>query len=148
MSKNKSTNFEINLLPIVSLLAVLISFLLLSTTWVHTSSLDIKQAIGDQVSSNDGAEKKETLWVELSRNQNLTFKIKKEDKTLKTWDVLLNDKKNTVKLIELIVVDYPELKEAFVQPHLKSSYQDVIYLIDNLKKLKINNIGVVPLAMR
>lgn len=46
--KNKSANFDLNLLPIISLLAVLISFLLLTTTWVHISSLNVKQSIGDQ----------------------------------------------------------------------------------------------------
>ena len=46
-TQNKDVNFEINLLPVISLLAVCISFLLLTTVWIHIGTLDVKQALGE-----------------------------------------------------------------------------------------------------
>ncbi|NJN23297.1 MAG: hypothetical protein HC810_01375 [Acaryochloridaceae cyanobacterium RL_2_7] len=41
--ESKETNFELNLLPVISLLAVCISFLLLTAVWLPIGTLDIKQ---------------------------------------------------------------------------------------------------------
>ena len=51
MSSKKDLNFEINILPILDILSVLICFLLLTAVWVQVGTLDTRQAIGDNTSS-------------------------------------------------------------------------------------------------
>jgi biopolymer transport protein ExbD len=44
--KKREPNFEINLLPVISVLAITICFLLINAVWILVGSLDLKQASG------------------------------------------------------------------------------------------------------
>lgn len=146
----KDIDFELNLLPVISLLAVCISFLLLTTAWVHIGSMDVSQALGD-----DKSEEKEnppSVWItfEDSNQISLVLKDAKDSpKTLRSvtlvgttegpdWDGVENYAKT-------LKEQMPDVKTALILPGETTPYSDLIRAMDELKKQDMKNIGITPL---
>jgi biopolymer transport protein TolR len=143
MFKKKKTsdlNIEINLVPFIDLLSVLISFLLLTAVWVNTAALSTKQGLGTEAQ----AEKKndQSLWVELSTKDVVLVSAK----GLKT-----NKAKQPVSVIQLsefvasIKAKNPDLRTALVLPNVNSSYEEMINAMNSLRKAEFTDIGLAPL---
>lgn len=149
MSSKKELNFEINILPILDILSVLICFLLLTAVWLQLGSIDTKQAIGDN--STAGAKNPPSLWVTVEKDGNLTLSLrdlpqekKLEDRIARglrgvNYDVL------NAKLMAL-KSKWPELKTSIVRPGPQTSYGDVIKIMDQLKKNAFEGVGISPLG--
>lgn len=143
MFKKKKTtdlNIELNLVPFIDLLSVLISFLLLTAVWVNTAALSTKQGLGTEAQ----AEKKndQSLWVELSTKDVVLVSAK----GLKT-----NKAKQPVSVIQLsefvanIKATNPDLRTALVLPNVNSSYEEMINAMNSLRKAEFTDIGLAPL---
>lgn len=143
MFKKKKTpdlNVELNLVPFIDLLSVLISFLLLTAVWVNTAALSTKQGLGTEAQ----AEKKndQSLWVELSTKDVVLVSAK----GLKT-----NKAKQPVSVIQLsefvasIKASNPDLRTALVLPNVNSSYEEMINAMNSLRKAEFTDIGLAPL---
>ncbi len=138
--KNSDLNVELNLVPFIDLLSVLISFLLLTAVWVNTAALSTKQGLGTEAQ----AEKKndQSLWVELSTKDVVLVSAK----GLKT-----NKAKQPVSIIQLseFVADIkksnPDLRTALVLPNVNSSYEEMINAMNSLRKAEFTDIGLAPL---
>lgn len=148
--KNK-LDFEINLLPVISFLAVCISFLLLSAVWVQIGSTDISQAIGSEAQQS---KELPTLWVEFSdsgKSLQITLKnVRKAPKNLRKYSlrILKNGKinwKNFNRHTAKVKQNIPGIKTAMILPKNASSYDNIIKVIDSFKKLEITEVGVAPL---
>ncbi len=148
MSK-KELNFEINILPILDILSVMICFLLLTAVWVQLGTLDTKQAIGDN--STAGAKNPPSLWVtveadggvqlslrDLPKAKTLESRIAKSTKGV-NWEAL------EAKLVDLRN-QWPDLKTSVVRPEANTSYGDVIRVMDQLKKTAFEGVGLSPLG--
>lgn len=150
-SSNKSLDFEINLLPVISVLAVCISFLLLTTVWVQIGTFDLSQALGTEGAA-DAQAKKPTLWLTLSNNGDVQVVVKNAP--------ALNDRlqlnqvrgtqsrvsvSNIADLIEKIKAKVPELNTGLVIPAAQSSYEDLVKVMDQMKKNNIAEVGIAPL---
>jgi biopolymer transport protein TolR len=70
----KDLNFDLNIMPILDILSVLITFLLLTAVWVDLSSVDMKQAVGDN--SLSGATNPPSIWAEVSKDGNVRFSLR------------------------------------------------------------------------
>jgi len=146
---NKELNFEINILPILDILSVLICFLLLTAVWIQIGTLDTKQAIGDN--SVAGAKNPPSLWVTLESDGGVQLSIRDlpQLRNLEThlaksaggvnWDVL------AAQLLDL-KTKFPELKTGVVRPEAQSSYGDVIKIMDQLKQNQFEGVGLSPLG--
>lgn len=149
MQANKETTFELNLLPVISLLAVCIAFLLATTTWINIGTVDVKQAIGEPQNS---VKKKEapSLWVSLFSNKKLVISLK-GDGVKKTKKVVLNSLNNDFnwkalnRYTQKAMKKYPTLKTALVLPSQRTKYKDMIQIIDELKKINMTDVGIAPL---
>jgi len=142
MSK-KDLNFELNLLPVISLLAVLICFLLLTTAWIHIASVDVSQAIGGQ--SQAETKKQPELWISLN-GKKLTYEIKNVSKKLKRYNQRKSiNVKYAPEYFKRLKSKIENLNVALISPSKSTEYAHVIAMIDNLKQEKINEIGVNPL---
>lgn len=147
--QKNETSFEINLLPFISLLAVCISFLLLTTVWIHIGTLDIRQAIGE--ASEEKPENPPSVWVliEDDGRVELEFKDLPEGVNLSKVSLSPRNRKidwegfthSTLTLKELA----PELKTALVMPAANTAYEDLIKILDQFRKVEISDIGVTPL---
>lgn len=146
----KHLDFEINLIPCIDLLSVLICFLLLTAVWLNVGSMNVKQAVGGQSAAE--TEKKPVLWVFMGQNGELNFNVQDSNKVPAKFAKLkldgLEGKANTDKLAqvlgELTAVE-PALKTALIQPQAQSSYEDIIALMDEFKKKGLIDLGVAPL---
>ncbi|MDG0817508.1 ExbD/TolR family protein [Bdellovibrio svalbardensis] len=148
-NKDKELNFEINILPILDILSVLICFLLLTAVWVQIGTLDTKQAIGDN--STAGAKNPPSLWVTLAADGSVELSVRDLPK-LQTVETRLPKSNNGVnwtgleaKLADL-KLKYPELKTGIVRPGAQSSYGDVIKIMDQLKQNQFEGVGLSPLG--
>lgn len=148
-NKDKELNFEINILPILDILSVLICFLLLTAVWVQIGTLDTKQAIGDN--STAGAKNPPSLWVTLAADGSVELSVRDLPK-LQTVETRLPKSSKGVnwtgleaKLADL-KLKYPELKTGIVRPGAQSSYGDVIKIMDQLKQNQFEGVGLSPLG--
>ncbi len=149
MSKQKDLNFEINILPILDILSVLICFLLLTAVWLQLGSIDTKQAIGDN--STAGAKNPPSLWVGVEKDGNLTLSLRDLPKEKKLEDRVARSARGvnydvlSAKLLAL-KAKWPELKTSIVRPGPQTSYGDVIKIMDQLKKHEFEGVGISPLG--
>lgn len=148
-NSNDKLNFEINILPILDILSVLICFLLLTAVWIQIGTLDTKQAIGDN--STAGAKNPPSLWVTLSADGSVELSVRDLPK-LQTSETRLAHSGKSVnwdalqaKLADL-KAKYPDLKTGIVRPGAQSSYGDVIKIMDQLKENQFEGVGLSPLG--
>lgn len=148
-NNNDKLNFEINILPILDILSVLICFLLLTAVWIQIGTLDTKQAIGDN--STSGAKNPPSLWVTLEADGAIQLSVRDLPK-LQTVESRLpksaqgvNWENLQAKLADL-KTKYPELKTGIVRPGAQSSYGDVIKVMDSLKENQFEGVGLSPLG--
>lgn len=142
--EHEDANFELNLLPIISLLAVCISFLLLTAIWVNIGTLDIKQAMGES------SEKPvETPKLQIKVNAKgffvldiLNLKSKFKGIVIKKVD---SDLSAIADLIERVKTAHPEVTTAMVIPNKNTKYQSLIRVFEHLKSNEIKDIGVSPI---
>lgn len=146
----KHLDFEINLIPCIDLLSVCICFLLLTAVWLHIGSMNVKQAVGGQ--SQAETVKKPLLWVYMGQDGQLTLNVQQSSRMpaalantkLPGLDGHANVAEMTRILTQLTAKD-PELKTALIQPQAQSSYEEIIGLMDEFKKLGLTDLGVAPL---
>jgi biopolymer transport protein TolR len=145
----KDLNFEINILPVLDILSVLICFLLLTAVWMQIGTIDTKQAIGDN--STAGAKNPPSLWVTLQKDGTVQLSLRDvpqaknlEDSISKTttgvnWAALEAK-------IQTLRSKNPDLKTSIVRPEARVSYGDVIRIMDQLKKNQFEGVGLSPLG--
>ena len=140
-------NFEIDLLPVISLLAVLISFLLLSAVWVNIGSLDVLQGLGNETENNQ--ENPPSLWAKFEQDGSLTLLVKDAPEVQdefrqarfggeRMWENLEN-------ALKAFKEKHPDFKTALVLPQAESNYANVIKTLDIFKRTGLDQLGVAPL---
>lgn len=146
----KHLDFEINLIPCIDLLSVCICFLLLTAVWLNIGSMNVKQAIGGQTTAE--TEKKPLLYVTFGETGGLNLKVQESNLVPKKYSQLslpgIQGQMNIVDLVKTIndiKTLEPQLKTVLIQPLAQTSYQDLIVLMDEFKKLNLSDLGVVPL---
>lgn len=146
----KHLDFEINLIPCIDLLSVCICFLLLTAVWLNIGSMNVKQAVGGQAAAD--TQKKPVLWVFMGQKGELNFNVQDSGKVPAKYTKLKIDgvegKANIEQLNkvlgDLMTVE-PALKTALIQPQAASSYEEIIALMDEIKKKGLIDLGVAPL---
>lgn len=145
----KSLDFEVNILPILDILSVLICFLLLTAVWIQMGSIDTKQAMGDN--STNGSENPPSIWATLSPSGEVEISLRDVKKQMPLeykisagrggvdWDAL------KARVTEL-KTQLPDLKTGVIRPEAKANYGDVIRMMDSLKQTQITDIGLSPLG--
>ena len=149
MDNNKELNFELNILPILDILSVLICFLLLTAVWIQIGTLDTKQAIGDN--STAGAKNPPSLWITVDTQGAVQLEMrdlpnkKTFDETIRASAKGVNWNALEEKLSELRQ-QWPDLKTGVVRPEAQASYGDVIRIMDKLKQFQFEGVGLSPLG--
>lgn len=145
----KELDFEINILPILDILSVLICFLLLTAVWIQIGTLETKQALGDN--SHNGAENPPSMWVSVLANGNLQIslrdvkvKMQLEEQISSARGIIDWERFNSK--IQALKSQLPDLKTVVIRPEAKANYGDVIRLMDQLKQNQLTDIGLSPLG--
>ena len=150
----KDLNFEVNILPILDILSVMICFLLLTAVWTQIGTLDTRQAIGDNSVSGD--KNPPSLWINMSSQGDLRFSLRDLTSEMKgksaSNDLQLPAMQNGVnwqafdQKIQTLREQLPELKTVVITPESQSNYGDVIKVMDKLKRQQLTDIGLSPLG--
>ena len=150
MDHDKDLNFEINILPILDILSVLICFLLLTAVWVQVGTLDTRQAIGDN--STAGKENPPSLWITVDAQGAVQLSMR-DLPNKKTYEEQIRSmgggKVNLATLeqkLQSLKEKFPELTTGIVRPEAQASYGDVIRIMDKLKQFKFEGVGLSPLG--
>lgn len=149
MSHKKSLDFEINILPILDILSVLICFLLLTAVWMQVGTIDTKQAIGDNTAS--AGKNPPSLWITVAKDGALTISLRDLPKTTQLENQIqktadgINWNALEMKL-QTLKKQWPDLKTGIVRPSAQTSYKDVIRLMDQLKASQFEGVGLSPLG--
>jgi biopolymer transport protein ExbD len=146
---DKDLNFEINILPILDILSVLICFLLLTAVWVQIGTLDTRQAIGDN--STAGAVNPPSLWITVDTQGTVQLSMRDlpNKKTYEEQIGSLGRGVNWAMLeakLQILKQQWPDLKTGIVRPEAQASYGDVIKIMDQLKKFQFEGVGLSPLG--
>ncbi|MBC7753280.1 MAG: biopolymer transporter ExbD [Moraxellaceae bacterium] len=148
--KKKHLDFELNLIPFIDLLSTCICFLLITAVWMQVGSLNVKQAVGGQPASE--TEKKPTAWIYMEKDGSVTFDVKDSPALradLRKSTVPAKAGKLDLELVNKLAADLrtvdPGLRTALIQPKPETSYEDIIDLMDTVKKAGLGDLGVVPL---
>lgn len=143
----KDLNFELNIMPILDILSVLICFLLLTAVWVQIGSLDVRQAIGDNAA---GGKNPPSIWATVKTDGTVDLSLR--DVKVRNRELSLRGRGGQVdwtsltKQLEGLKAQLPELKTGIVRPEAGTRYGDVIRVMDSLKKIEITDIGLSPLG--
>jgi len=147
----KDLNFELDLLPFISMLSCCICFLMLTAVWTNIRTLNIEQGLGHESSrANQSAS---SLWVIVDGNGSVELSVKDAPQMPAAFNKISvypsSQGKIDIQQIERIAAQMnqklPDLKTALIMPKSKVAYGDVITLMDRLKKHNISEVGIAPI---
>lgn len=152
MSTEEKTelNFELDLLPVISMLSVCICFLLLTAVWTQIGSMDIGQGLGQESTRQDA--KASSVWITMKANGEVRVKMMDSPTVpadMQERNFLVGSAGSGWGAIDrhasALKQKLPGLKTALIMPDARVNYGDVIRLMDRLKILEIGEIGIAPL---
>lgn len=141
VSSEGGQDFDLNLAPIIDCFTVLITYLLVSASFISLTALDVGVAAAGQADPNAAAPKTPpfNLMVELSAQREIVFKLTGGPKSLNlsiavkatagAWDIG-GLEKETARLVG----QYPDVKEATLQTDPSIIYKDVVKIVETIKK--------------
>lgn len=146
----KSLDFEINLIPFIDLLSVSICFLLITAVWLNVGSMDVKQAVGGQ--AQEDTKKSPLVWVRMTAQGDLDLEVQQSSlvpSALRKLRVPQVDKKVNWEGFERAIASIkqaePSLTTGLIQPTASTDYEEIIDVMDALKKVGMTDLGVSPL---
>ncbi|MCM2281795.1 MAG: biopolymer transporter ExbD [Bdellovibrionaceae bacterium] len=150
-SGSKQMTFDLNLVPFIDILSTCICFLLMTTIWVQIGVFNVSQAIGSEPPA--GGKNPPSVIVEMKNSGLVEISLKDVEGMNKpqaqdispgaTGDVNWLAVETS---IDSIGARVPNIKTVLVMPSAKTKYDDVIRMMDLLKKRKLDQIGIAPLA--
>lgn len=146
----KHLDFEVNLIPFIDLLSVSICFLLITAVWLNVGSMNVKQAVGGQ--AQEDTKKSPMVWIRMTAQGDLNLEVQQSSLIpagMRKLRVAKAD--NTVdlagfeKALASLKQLEPSLNTGLIQPTASTSYEEIIDVMDKLKKNGMTDLGVSPL---
>lgn len=143
-SGNPEEDMELDLAPLLGLMAALIPVLLMASAFVKLASLSAKVPVLGEAQAaidknvKDNKEKKIGLYVEINGENFILLNLKQGDKVLGTASVPAKEDKqlDEEKFVDEVVKmkkSYPDVFRARLNPTEKVKYEAIVGLIDNMK---------------
>lgn len=143
----KHVDFEINLLPVISILAVCICFLLLTAVWVNVGTIDTAQAIGAE--NLNSSKNPPSLIVQLDKNQSFELQLKDIQASQRRFMIQpKNGKADWSRLetaLKALRQKYPEMETSVVLTRPQVKYGHTIQTVDQLKQANFKDVGISPM---
>ena len=145
----RELNFELDLLPIISVLAVCICFLLYVAAWTPLGVVKSDQAFGE--TSTKGTDNPASVFAMIKDNGELDLTVKDvldapKELVHRTIDGV-GGQINYDELNQYLTVIHsrmPQIKVAVVMPHHASDVETVIKTMDQFKKYEFKDVGLSP----
>jgi biopolymer transport protein ExbD len=146
----KHLDFEVNLIPFIDLLSVSICFLLITAVWLNVGSMDVKQAVGGQ--SQEDTKKSPLVWIRMTPQGDLDLEVQQSSlvpANLRKFRVAQLDNNVNWEALEKALTNLrtvePSLNTGLIQPTASTAYEQIIDVMDKMKKAGMNDLGVSPL---
>ncbi|MCC6137453.1 MAG: biopolymer transporter ExbD [Bdellovibrionaceae bacterium] len=145
-AKSKEIDFEVNLLPVISILAVCICFLLLTAVWVHVGTIDTAQAIGAETATSGN--NPPSIVVQLDKDNSFDLQLKDVNTKNRNFSVRAERGQANWARVDALVAalqkQHPEIKTAVVLTRPQVKFGNTIRMVDTLKKSNIKDVGISP----
>lgn len=143
-SGNPEEDMELDLAPLLGLMAALIPVLLMASAFIKLSSLNAKVPVLGEAQAaidknvKDNQEKKIGLYVEINGENLIVLNLKQGDKVLDSARVPASaeSKIDEDKFVDAVVkmkTSHPEVFRARLNPTEKVKYEAIVGLIDNMR---------------
>jgi biopolymer transport protein ExbD len=137
-------DMELDLAPLLGLMAALIPVLLMASAFVKLSSLNAKVPVLGEAQAaidknvKDNQEKKIGLYIEVNGESIVLLNMKQGDKILQTARVPASaenkvDEDAFVDAVVKMKLSHPEVFRARLNPTEKVKYESIVGLIDNMR---------------
>jgi biopolymer transport protein ExbD len=140
----REQNFEVNILPTLDILSVLICFLLLTAIWVQMGYVPSQQVVETSPPRQSG-DRSKALELHISFERlSLQFKV---EGASQPFSKNLRAQASLAEISSVITYlhqVYPELRIAKIYPNSQTEYGRVVVLMHELRKNKITDLGLVP----
>ena len=140
----KSVDFQLNMVPFIDLLSVLISFLLMTSVWNQVAKIDVKQSpnqISDEPTPPDKEEEKLNLTVLVKASGYTVMKkntvVKEIEKKGEEYDVA-----TLAETLKQQRVEHPENTDIIVTCEDKIPYEEFIHVMDSALEHNLTGISV------
>jgi biopolymer transport protein ExbD len=139
----KSVDFQLNMIPFIDLLSVLISFLLMTSVWTQIAKIDVKQSPNQPSEDTPPPPDEEKL--------NLTVLIKGSGYTVSAKGAVLKeiekkgedyDSTTLSEVLKQARAEHPENEDIQVTSEDKVPYKELITVMDLCLKHKLTGISV------
>lgn len=140
----KTVDFQLNLIPFIDLLSVLISFLLMTSVWTQVGRIDVKQSPNlpsDEPQDQKPDDEKLNLTVLIKASGYTVTKkgvvVKEIEKKGDTYDsTTLNE------VLKQVAAEHPENHDVTVTSEDKVPYQELITVMDLCLQHNLEGISV------
>lgn len=138
----KAVDFQLNLIPFIDLLSVLISFLLMTSVWTQTARIEVRQS--PNLPSDEPPEQEE-------EKLNLTVIIKGTGYTVQKKNAVVKeiekqgedyDTETLQEVLKQVVAEHPSNNEVTVTSEDKVPYQELISVMDLCLDFELDAISV------
>jgi biopolymer transport protein TolR len=139
----KTVDFQLNLIPMIDLLSVLISFLLMTAVWTQVARIDVKQQPNLPTDEPTPPPEEEKI--------NLTILIKASGYTVTKKGTVVKeiekkgedyDSKALNEVLKAVVAEHPDNHDVTVTSEDKVPYQELITVMDTCLQHKLDGISV------
>jgi biopolymer transport protein ExbD len=139
----KTVDFQLNLIPMIDLLSVLISFLLMTAVWTQVARIDVKQQ--PNLPSDEPTPPPEEEKI------NLTVLIKASGYTVTKKGTVVKeierkgeeyDSKALSEVLKNVAAEHPDNHDVTVTSEDKVPYQELITVMDLCLQHKLDGISV------
>ncbi|MEO1227734.1 MAG: biopolymer transporter ExbD [Myxococcota bacterium] len=128
----KSVDFQLNLVPMIDLLSVLISFLLMSAVWTQIARIEVKQSPNLPSDEPPPEQEEEKLGLNIIIKSTGYSVTKKGGQVIKEIETVGEgyDVKALGEVLKQVQVENPENAEVIVTSEDKVPYQELITVMD------------------
>lgn len=142
-SGKKSIDFQLNMVPFIDLLSVMLAFLLMTSVWTQVSKVDVRQAPNQPGKSEDAEQKKDDPQIsvlikasgyEVSRGGEPLKEIPKQGE--------LYDQVMLTKVLEELKTSYPDNHNITLTSEDRIAYRELIRVMDICLIQKLDAISV------
>lgn len=139
----KTVDFQLNIIPMIDLLSVLISFLLMTSVWTQIAKIDVKQSpnLPSDEPTPPPDEEKLNLTVLIKATG---YTITKKGAVVKEIEKKGDEYDSTVlsEVLKQVRAEHPENEDVQVTSEDKVPYKELITVMDLCLKHKLTGISV------
>ncbi|MEL7369798.1 MAG: biopolymer transporter ExbD [Myxococcota bacterium] len=139
----KAVDFQLNLIPFIDLLSVLISFLLMTAVWTQIARIEVRQQPNLPAEDTPPEEEKEQLKLTVLI-KGTGYTVSKKNAIVKEIDKSGDqyDATTLAEVLKNVAAEHPENHDVIITAEDKVPYQELITVMDLCLENKLDGISV------